>query len=180
MKFRLHTRINFGINVSTSVAIIVIGAFLVKYKIDPSGSLFFLIGIVVGILGLVSLLDLIAGRRKQDAITDYILSVILIIGGIIVALFSETLQAYGLLVVGFLLIALGINDIMIGARARNNIALTIGILRIIVAVALIASGTSVAFDKNNEFVGTLWTVIGYLTIAFGVVFLVLETFEEKK
>ncbi len=180
MKFRLDTRINFGLNLAISVALIVIGAFLVKYN-NPSGSsLFFLIGIVVAILGLVSLLDLIAGRRKKDAVTDYALSIILIIGGIVIAIFSEPLQAYGLLVVGFLLIALAINDIVGAARSRSGVTLAIGILRIIVAIALIVSGTSVAFDKNNEFVPTLWSVIGAITMAFGVVFLVLETFVEKK
>lgn len=180
MKFRLNTRISFGLNVSTSVALIIMGAFLVKYNIDPSGSLFFLIGVVVAIFGLISLLDLIAGRRKKDAITDSILSVLLIIGGILIAIWSEPLQAYGLLVVGFLLIALAINDIMVAARTRSALSLTIGILRILVAIALIVSGTSVAFDKNGQFVATLWQIIGSITIGFGVVFLMLETFLDKK
>lgn len=177
MNFKINTKITFGITVSTSVALIIIGAFLIKYQIDPSGSLFFLIGIIIGVLGFISLLDLIAGRKRQGKVIDFVFSIALLLTGVLIAIFSEPIQAVGLLVIGSLFVALAINDILSFVRTRDKVTLTIGILRLIIGLALALTGTGEAFTVNNEFVARLWQVIGYIAVSFGVIFLVLETFE---
>jgi uncharacterized membrane protein HdeD (DUF308 family) len=176
MKLSFNAKLSFGITVSTSVALIIIGAMLVKYKVDPAGSLFYLIGIVVGLIGFILLLNFIAARKQQVKVLDYVLSSFLIVLGITIAIFSEPLQAYGMLLLGILIGVLAIFDFIFFASSRNVVTLIVGILRMLIGLAFIASGVSEAFTSNNEFASRLWEIIGYISIGLGITFLVLDTF----
>lgn len=179
MNLKFNSKISFGVTISTSVALIIIGAFLIKYQIDPSGSLFYLIGIIIGILGFISLLELIAGRRKGALVSDYVISTLLLVVGILIAIFSEPIQAFGLLVIGAIFIFMAIRDILTMMRTRSKITLIFAILRLFIGLALVLTGTGEAFTSNNEFVARLWEIIGYVAVTFGVTFLTLETFEDQ-
>lgn len=176
MKAPFNTKLSFGITVSTSVALVIIGAMLVKYKVDPTGSLFYLIGIVICLIGFISLLNFIAARKQRVKVADYILSFILIVLGILIAIFSEVIQAYGMLLLGILIGVLAIFDFIFYGSSRNALTLIVGILRLLIGLAFIASGVSEAFTSNNEFASRLWEIIGYISIGLGVTFLVLDTF----
>ncbi|MDY0214533.1 MAG: DUF308 domain-containing protein [Bacilli bacterium] len=178
MKLTFNSKLNFGLTVSTSVALIIIGAMLVKYKIDPAGSLFYLVGIVIALIGFISLLNFVAHRKKDAKVLDYVFSIFLVIFGILIAIFSEPLQGYGMLLIGILLIALAVFDFTLFARQRNTITLVVGVLRFLIGVAFIASGVSEAFAQNNDFASKLWVIIGYGSIVLGITFLVLDTFIE--
>ena len=179
MKIRVNSKISFGVTISTSVALIIIGAFLVKYQIDPSGSLFFLVGIIITLFGFIFLLDLIAGRRKGATIADFFISIAILIVGILIAIFSEPIQAIGLLAIGAVFVFFFFCYFISAARNRSAITLVFGILRAIIGVAFFLTGTGEALTSgaDKEVVKRIWQIIGYISIAFGTTFLVLETFE---
>ena len=83
-----------------------------------------------------------------------------------------------MLLIGILLIALAVFDFTLFARQRNTITLVVGVLRLLIGVAFIASGVSEAFAQNNDFASKLWVIIGYGSIVLGITFLVLDTFIE--
>lgn len=177
MKLPFNSKLSFGLTISISVALVIIGAMLVKYKVDLSGSLFYLIGIIIALIGFISLVNYIAGRKKQVQVIEYVLSAGLMVLGILIAVFSDNIQGYGLLVIGIFLIILAIFDFILFARNRNVITIIIGILRLLIGLAFVASGFSEAFTSNNDFASRLWEIIGYLSIALGITFIVLDTFD---
>ena len=180
MKLSFHSKLNFGVTVSTSVALIIIGAMLIKYKVDPAGSLFYLVGIVVALIGFIMLLNLIAGRKKQSKVLDAVFSVILLVLGILIAIFSEQIQGYGMLIIGIILVVLSVLDIIFFVRNRDLFILIPGILRLIIGLAFIASGVSEAFTQDNDFASRLWEIIGYVSIVLGIAILVIDTFQMEQ
>lgn len=175
MRLSFKSRITFGLTLSMSVALIIIGAMLVKYKVDPEGSLFYLIGVVIGMVGFITLLNYVAGRQRQVKVVDYLFALGLVIVGILVAIFSEKIQAYGMLLIGIFFIGLSIVDFINFAKTRSLVTLFIAILRVLIGIAFITSGLSEAVTSNDEFSRRLWEVMGYFSIGVGVTFLVLDT-----
>lgn len=177
MKLSLRTKISFGITFFTSIALIVIGAMLVRYKVDPSGSLFFIIGILLSVVGFTTGLNYISGRQKGAKVLDYVISVVVIISGILIALYSQEFQAYGLVIIGVLFISLAVYDFLSYIRSRSVMAIVFGVMRIIVGIAFIASGFSETLTSaDSEFATSVWLALGYLSLIFGIAFLVFETF----
>lgn len=177
MRITINTKVSFGISLFTSVALIIIGAMIVKYNVNLAESLFFLIGLLIALVGFINFLNFIAGRVKNVTVAEYTLSILLVVLGIVIAIFSEKIQAYGLLMIGILFATLGVYDIVMFVRTKAVMTLIVGILRIIIGTAFIVSGFSEVFLKNDEFSQNLWLTIGYLSIVFGVTFLVLDTFQ---
>lgn len=177
MRLSFKSRITFGLTLSMSVALIIIGAMLVKYKVDPEGSLFYLIGIVIAIVGFVTLLNFVAGRQKQVTVVDYLFATGLLIVGILVASFSEKIQAYGMLSIGIIFVILSIIDFLNFAKTKSLVTLFVGVLRVLIGIAFITSGVSEAVTSNDAFSRRLWEVIGYFSLGVGITFLVLDTFQ---
>ncbi len=177
MRLSFKSRITFGLTLSMSVALIIIGAMLVKYKVDPEGSLFYLIGIVIAIVGFVTLLNFVSGRQKQVTVVDYLFSTGLLIVGVLVAAFSEKIQAYGMLIIGIIFVAISIIDFLTFAKTRSLVTLIVGVLRVLIGIAFITSGVSEAVTSNDDFSRRLWEVIGYFSLGVGITFLVLDTFQ---
>lgn len=177
MKISLKSKISVGLTLSTSVALIIIGAMLVKYKVDPAGSLFYLVGIVIAIVAFINLLNYVSGKQKQVTVVDYLLSVGLLVVGILVATFSETVQAYGMLLIGIMLVGISILDFISSVRKRSVKTIIEGVLRLVIGVAFIVSGFSEALAGNSNFASQLWEIIGYVSMFVGISFLVLDSFE---
>ncbi|MGI6735146.1 MAG: hypothetical protein BWY30_00297 [Tenericutes bacterium ADurb.Bin239] len=178
MRISINTKVSFGVTVFTSVALIIIGAMIVKYSVDNlAESLFYLIGIVLALVGFINLLNYVSGRTKKVTVAEYIFSIFLMILGIVVAVFSRNIQAYGLLVIGILFVMLGIYDIVLYIRTKATITLVVGILRLVIGTAFIVSGFSEVLLAGDEFSQRLWLAIGYFSIVLGVTFLVLDTFQ---
>ncbi|HOM31947.1 MAG: DUF308 domain-containing protein [Bacilli bacterium] len=177
MRISINTKVSFGVTVFTSVALIIIGAMIVKYNTNLAASLFYLIGIIIALVGFINFLNYISGRKQKVTVSEYLLSILLMIAGILVAIFSESIQAYGLLVIGILFVMLGIYDIVLYFRSKATITLIVGILRIVIGTAFIVSGFSEVLLANDEFSRKLWLIIGYASIVLGVTFLVLDTFQ---
>ena len=64
MRISINTKVSFGVTVFTSVALIIIGAMIVKYNTNLAASLFYLIGIIIALVGFINFLNYISALKR--------------------------------------------------------------------------------------------------------------------
>ncbi len=164
-----RNKINLSVNITTSAALILIGASLVKYQSGLISILIFVIGIFLGIIGFIELVNFIAQHHGPKKLVDVLLSVLFIIAGILIAIFNESLAVFSLIVVGLLLIAFGVFDLVKFIRFKWRLDLVYAIIHLGLGVLVVVSHI---FSTNNE----LLLILGYAMISLGGLIIVLDTF----
>lgn len=160
-----------GISISTSATLMLVGAILAREGTTVVGILFFILGTMIGIAGFTMLLHFFGKNGSSKKVSDFFISLAILLLGILVAVFSNEFAVIGLIVIGGLFITLGIFDIITFVKSKRSIDLALGIMRILVGVLLAVGGLNI-IDKD-----TVIRSFGFTMIVLGAVFLALDTFK---
>lgn len=154
------------ISISTSVILMIVGAFLVKYRGILINQIIFLLAISLAVFGLV----LVVRKFRQNLpIRQLFTGLLMMALGIVIAVFSDQIAQYGLIVVGAIFVIYGLVVIIQSANHGQGFYLALGITRIVIGTALIV----IAFVTGSA-QEWLALVTGILAITLGLLFLVFE------
>lgn len=168
--------ISFNVSMTTSAALILLGAFLIKYKAALLEIVFFTGGIILAIFGLILFLQFLV-KMGQKKMIDLLVAVLIMIVGLFVAIFARNLMNIGIMAVGTLFLTLGIFDLIYYHRYRSTLTLIMGILRIIIGLFLVIGGTTLFFMAvDAPTTDTIWITFGYVAITFGVAATAIDQF----
>lgn len=154
------------ISISTSIILIIVGAFLIKFKTILIDQIIFLLAISLASYGL---LMMVRKFRYNRDIKEFWLGLLIVVLGVVLAVFSDKVMQYGLMVIGGLFIVYGIVVTVQSAMGHRSFYLGLGISRIVIGAALIilafVTGTTQA---------TIALITGIVALTLGLLFLVFE------
>lgn len=154
------------ISISTSVILIIVGAFLIKFKTILIDQIIFLLAISLASYGL---LMIVRKFRYNRDIKEFWLGLLIVALGVVLAVFSDKVMQYGLMVIGGLFIVYGIVITVQSASNHRSFYLGLGISRIVIGAALII----LAFVTGTA-QETIALITGIVALALGLLFLVFE------
>ncbi len=156
-----------SVSISTSIVLMVIGAFLIKYRSMIISSLVFLLAVTVAVVGLAMMVRKFRYHRDDQEL--YVGLLMLIIGSV-VAIFTEDIAQYGLVAIGGLFAIYGLVLIINHASRKSWFYMSLGMIRLLIGTALIV----LALTNAGSVQSTFALLMGIVSLTVGLVFLVLE------
>jgi len=156
-----------SVSISTSIILMVIGAFLIKYRNIVISSLVFLLAITVAVLGLALIVRKFRYKRDNN---EMLLGLGMLVLGLLVAIFTDEIAQYGLVVIGAIFVLFGFLLIIEHARKKDWFFMGLGIARFLIGSALII----LAFTSAGSVQSTFALVTGIVAVTIGLLFLLLE------
>ena len=154
------------ISISTSIILIIVGAYLIKFKTILIDQIIFLLAISLASYGL---LMMVRKFRYNRDIKEFWLGLLIVVLGVVLAVFSDKVMQYGLMVIGGLFIVYGVVITVQSATGHRPFYLSLGISRIVIGAALIV----LAFVTGTT-QATIALITGIVALSLGLLFLVFE------
>jgi len=155
------------VSLSTSIILMVIGAFLIKYSSAVIEHLIFLIAVSAAVFGLALIVRKLRYKREDN---ELYLGLALLVLGVLAAIFTSEISKYGLVVIGALFVVFGLIIIINNARRSSWFYMGLGVARLIIGTALIVLAFTSASDVQNTFA----LITGIVALSLGLTFLLLE------
>ncbi len=155
------------ISISTSILLIVVGAYLIKYRDIVIDSMIFIIAITVASLGLAMI---IKKFRYGDKSKEMWIGVLMLVLGLLAAIFNKEIVQVGLVAFGVLFVGLGLVVLFNNVKNNGWFYLSLGIMRILIGGALIG----LAFTSPGQAQSTFALVTGVVATLLGIIFLFFE------
>ncbi|HKM11487.1 MAG: DUF308 domain-containing protein [Bacilli bacterium] len=159
-----------GLNavMGTALALVLVGALLVRYRMSVLESVVFIIGVLLSVVGLVTLITFLKGKTRGT--NTLVISLIELIFGVVIAIFASSFIKVGFVLIGVVILILGIIQFVDYIQFRTGVfSLIFAILRVIVGSLLIAVPWT-GGDIANVFALT----VGIISIVVGVNSLFIE------
>lgn len=153
-----------NISISSSILLIVIGAFLIKYASSVLHIILFILGVTAASIGLGIIVNKFRYKRETK---EFWVGFLMIVLGILLAIFTDAVAKVALLILGAIFVAFGIYVIAKNVNNKDWFPLTLGISRIVIGGALI--GLSFAAGS-----GVFTMITGIVAVVLGVIFLTFE------
>lgn len=156
-----------NISITTSIILMVVGSFLIKYRSIVISSIIFLLAVTIAALGLAIVVRKF--RYKKDN-NELLIGMGMLVGGIILAFFTDIIAQYGLVAIGALFLVFGLLVIIDNVKRKTWFYMSLGIVRVIIGSALIV----LAFTNPGAVQSTLALITGIAALTIGFIFLLLE------
>ncbi|NCA97541.1 MAG: hypothetical protein EOM77_05180, partial [Bacteroidia bacterium] len=135
-----QTRIQFklGVNLSSALGLIVLGALLLRDGIGILDTLIFIMAVVLVAIGIVGVVNFVRSRARK--VQPLLVALALIALGVLLYFFGGQILTYILIVVGAFLVVYGIIDLMslLKRKTKNHtFFLVLTLIKIAIGVLLI-------------------------------------------
>lgn len=162
-----QTRIQFklGVNLSSALGLIVLGALLLRDGIGILDTLIFIMAVVLVAIGIVGVVNFIRSRTRK--VQPLLVALALIALGVLLYFFGGQILTYILIVVGAFLVVYGIIDLMsrLKRKTKNHTSLLVlTLIKIAIGVLLIIATWLT--------MGWFITVVAIAAIVQGFLFLI--------
>ena len=164
---RTKVKISGNVSLTTSIILMVIGSYLIKYRNIVIASLVFLLAVSIASLGLAIIVRKF--RYKKESSELYV-GLAMLIGGLLAAIFTTEIAQYGLVAIGALFVVFGVILIVNHAGKKAWFYMSLGIVRLVIGAALII----LAFTNAGAVQSTLALLTGIVAVTMGFLFLLLE------
>lgn len=166
MKIKKVT-ISTNISVSTSIFLIVIGSYLIRYRNIAISSIIFLLAVTVAAFGLALVVRQLRVKKQEK---ELYLGVGLIIAGVMAAIFNNSIVQIGLIAIGVLFAVFGFMILFNHLHSQGWLYLVLGIARVLIGAALVG----LAFTSGGDVQKLLALLTGIVATVLGVSFLIFE------
>jgi len=152
----------------TALALVLVGALLVRYRMTVLESVVFIIGVLLAVVGLVTLITFLKGKTRGT--NTLIISLIEIIFGVVIAVFASSFIKVGFVLIGVVILILGVIQFADFIQFHTGIfSLIFAILRVIVGSLLIALPWT-----GGDIANTFALAVGIISIIVGINSLFIE------
>lgn len=152
----------------TALALVLVGALLVKYRVAFLEQIVFIIGVLLAVVGLLTLVTFLKGKTRGNF--TMLIAITEIAFGMVIALFPNSLVQVGFVLIGVLILVLGFIQLADFLHYRTGtLSFVFALLRISVGVLLIALPWT-----SGQLANTFALSVGIIALIVGLNALFIE------